>query len=205
MTQTCKCCGQQFKGRNSRSKYCSCSCANSSTYEDLSGKRFNHLLVLSRNPDKSWRVKCDCGNTKSMQAQVIKKAKSCTAFCCVPRVDPNVAKRRWALANKERVRKQHDEFLARNPGVHRVYNKRYVNKHPDRVKAKRKRYNALPETKEYYRQRSTKERESLSDHYVLTSLLGIRSCDVPPEVLPAIVKLKRTQVQARRLCRQNNK
>lgn len=51
-------------------------------FEDLTGRRFTKLLVLSRDLESKgiyWVCKCDCGNTKNYKTQNLKEghAKSC--------------------------------------------------------------------------------------------------------------------------------
>lgn len=203
-TSVCAACGVIFTKPNAN-QCCSRACASALRYppENLAGRRFNHLLVVSRNLDESWDVVCDCGNTKSMCSQAIKRAKSCTAFCCVPRVDKNVAKRRWTEENRDKVREQHARFVRDNPDKPAGYNKKWEQANQEAMRAARAVYNALPTTKKYYRDRARAERDTLSDRYVIRQVMGIRLQDLPVEILPGLISLKRLQIQAQRLCREN--
>jgi len=246
MIHVCKFCGQQFEGHKNR-KYCSLSCAKS---KDLSGKRFNHILVLSRNPDKTWLVKCDCGNTKSMLRSVILTAKSCTAACCkwtdftgmkfghltvLHRVHGKTGKgkvwmcecdcgkrleRRSAhltfykqeychslrcplvkLSPEEKKRRAYEcqkRYRAANREHHNEWTRQYKAKNKERINALiRARRRKNPEK---YREKDRRLVQEMPACYVRKAL-GIRKGDVPPEVLPTLLELKRTQIQARRLVR----
>lgn len=67
---TCKNCGKTFYEKLYRkdiARYCSWNCANSRFLNDLTGKRFGRLKVISFNSIKNryanWECECDCGNT----------------------------------------------------------------------------------------------------------------------------------------------
>jgi len=55
--------------------------------EDLKGRRFGRLVVLSLDPQKTpagrtkWFVKCDCGNEKSIQAMSLKNGDTTSCGC----------------------------------------------------------------------------------------------------------------------------
>lgn len=55
--------------------------------EDLKGRRFGRLIVLSLDPQRTpagrikWFVKCDCGNEKSVQAMGLKNGDTTSCGC----------------------------------------------------------------------------------------------------------------------------
>lgn len=57
--------------------------------EDLSGKKFGKLTVLSRNYDKQskdrisfWNCKCECGNTRIVSARMLRSGKTFACHSC---------------------------------------------------------------------------------------------------------------------------
>lgn len=78
----CECGKEKIFSKNSLTKTKSCGCLNHKI-KDLTGKRFNHLTVISfygKEKRKTlWHCKCDCGNTKivSSSCLVNNYTKSC--------------------------------------------------------------------------------------------------------------------------------
>lgn len=64
-------------------------------YQDLSGKKFGMLTALYRSENQNgrtmWMCKCDCGNTKAVEAYALKNGN--TRSCgCIPKLYPNATK-----------------------------------------------------------------------------------------------------------------
>lgn len=71
--------------RNGHTTTCGCSWKQERA-EDLTGKRFGKLVVLSRNYDKKqkdrisfWNCQCDCGNTRIVSSRYLRNG---TTFAC---------------------------------------------------------------------------------------------------------------------------
>lgn len=88
----CRCdCGQEAYFCTSRllngsAKSCGCkSHADRNRQTDLTGKRFGHLLVISRsdNPRRKskWLCRCDCGNTLEIHASGLIKGRRTSCGC----------------------------------------------------------------------------------------------------------------------------
>lgn len=62
--------------------------------EDLTGRRFGRLVVVSRAPNgKNWRVKwnciCDCGNTRIVYASHLKNGHTQSCGCLNKEINSN--------------------------------------------------------------------------------------------------------------------
>jgi hypothetical protein len=83
--------------------------------KDLTGKRFSRLLVVERDnrPEKKgtwWICRCDCGNTKSINGELLKRGKikacGCLRGTCTPRKyknsegRPRLYKVWWHMINR---------------------------------------------------------------------------------------------------------
>lgn len=66
---------------------------------DLTGKRFDHLLVVNRadyNIDGRpvWTCKCDCGNTVDVRGECLRKGNTKSCGCGIARVKHNLSRTR---------------------------------------------------------------------------------------------------------------
>lgn len=89
----CKCdCGNEKRiqsGHLKSGSIQSCGClvldAASGRIEDLTGQRFGKLTVIRQDPDRTggtyWHCKCDCGNTKSVNAGNLKSGELISCGC----------------------------------------------------------------------------------------------------------------------------
>ena len=81
---------------------------------DLTGQRFNRLVVLERDLDKKdksrqawWKCKCDCGNIISVRGQCLRTGNTQSCGCY------GFEKRQEGILKSEKV-KQHCQELAKN-------------------------------------------------------------------------------------------
>ena len=83
-------------------KVISCGCKNKTTFMDLTGKKFGKLLVLSfgykeRQPNGKfkyyWKCKCDCGNTKYIIGNSLRRGLTKTCGCSHTQVEDLTGRR----------------------------------------------------------------------------------------------------------------
>lgn len=93
-TLICIECGKEFKNSHKTRKYCSVECSRKHTnsnlknkYTDLTGKKFNRLIVLgpgerNSNNQIQWKCKCECGNIVLATTTYLKTGhtKSCGCY-----------------------------------------------------------------------------------------------------------------------------
>lgn len=220
-TMVCEMCGIVFT-RAVKRKYCSKKCsgrvrsANKSAgqvkrHGDLIGKRVNHLTIVSQNEARQlekpgmryWNVLCDCGNTTVLSTGQFNRATSCRDRCCRP---PRTAEEKkairasWVASHKESVRNSQYAWVAANRDKIKERGK-ITSQYPNRKANKKdyeKQYHRRPQVQERLRKNARMRVEQLSDS-VTRNYLGIRKDDVDESVARVLIKLKRLQVQARRL------
>ena len=84
----CEICGKEFYEKAYRkdiAKYCSWKCANSRGVNDLMGKKFGRLKVVSFDGIKYryayWKCKCECGNTTSVRGSHLIEGTTTSCGC----------------------------------------------------------------------------------------------------------------------------
>ena len=169
-------------------------------YPDLTGDRFGHLTVLRQVTGKAgrgkvWLCKCDCGKKLERTTNHLRfdGQKYCHGLTCpLARMPIEEKKRRAYECNKRYVaaHREHYNKLARG----------YFERNKEAVRARaRERYDpAKAAAKEQTRIKT------MPEEYILKAM-GISKKDIPQEVLQTILKVKRVQIQARRLVRNKKK
>ena len=91
----CDCGNTKYLPTNNLRKVISCGCATS---EDLTGKRFGRLVVLSRTDRRKhgnvlWRCRCDCGTTKEITTNHLQMGRIRSCGCLHDELASERAKR----------------------------------------------------------------------------------------------------------------
>lgn len=129
MIKKCEYCGKEFKTTNAKRKYCCCQCSNLSKVIDLTGKRFNRLLVLKLDYCKKrtnggkeyfWLCQCDCGNLISVRGSTLKNNSTQSCGCLQREIAQSVN----TIHGKYNT-KLHDIYYSMKQRCYNTKNKRY--------------------------------------------------------------------------------